>query len=148
MIWWQVSRAGRRLSKPHSLQLHNRAASTRFQDTTLLDPNEAQPFAGTGYITSIVHTKSKSVGVYFIDTAKLGRFFELSGGVRWDRFDTGYSLRQPAPSRRRDGHRARFLKSAGSMSSPAIARHLSTSLQPVAASTSITERVGIQMPNR
>jgi catecholate siderophore receptor len=66
-------------------------------DTTLLDPNEAQPFAGTGYITSIVHTKSESIGVYFIDTAKLGRLFELSGGVRWDRFDTGYNLYQPTP---------------------------------------------------
>lgn len=66
-------------------------------DTTLLDPNEAQPFAGTGYVTSIVHTKSKSFGVYFIDTVKLGRLFELSGGVRWDRFDTGYNLRQPTP---------------------------------------------------
>jgi catecholate siderophore receptor len=65
--------------------------------TTLLDPNEEQPFAGTGYVTSIVHTKSKSVGVYFIDTMKLGRLFELSGGVRWDRFDTGYNLYQPAP---------------------------------------------------
>jgi catecholate siderophore receptor len=42
-------------------------------DTTLLDPNEAQPFGGTGYITSIVHTKAKSVGVYFVDTVKLGR---------------------------------------------------------------------------
>jgi catecholate siderophore receptor len=66
-------------------------------DTTLLNPNEAQPFAGTGYITSIVHTKSDSVGLYFIDTAKLGRLFDLSGGVRWDRFDTRYSLYQPAP---------------------------------------------------
>ncbi len=65
--------------------------------TTLLDPNEDQPFAGTGYITSIVHTKAKSVGLYFIDTMKLGRFLELSGGVRWDRFDTDYSLYQPAP---------------------------------------------------
>ncbi|HVZ82100.1 MAG TPA: TonB-dependent receptor [Terracidiphilus sp.] len=64
-------------------------------DTTLLDPNEDQPFAGTGYITSIVHTKSKSVGLYFVDTMKLSRFFELSGGARWDRFDTGYNLYQP-----------------------------------------------------
>ena len=56
-----------------------------------------QPFSGTGYITSIVHTKSKSVGLYFIDTMKLGRLFELSGGVRWDRFDTGYNLYQPTP---------------------------------------------------
>jgi catecholate siderophore receptor len=65
--------------------------------TTLVDPNEDQPFAGTGYISSIVHTKSKSVGLYFVDTAKLGKLFELSGGVRWDRFDTGYNLYQPTP---------------------------------------------------
>jgi catecholate siderophore receptor len=66
-------------------------------DTTLLNPNEAQPFSGTGYITSVVHTKSDSVGLYFIDTAKLGRLFEVSGGVRWDRFDTDYNLYQPTP---------------------------------------------------
>ena len=65
--------------------------------TSLLDPNEAQPFGGTGYITSVVHTKSKSVGLYFIDTMKLGRLFELSGGVRWDRFDTDYNLAAPTP---------------------------------------------------
>ena len=66
-------------------------------ETTLLDPNEDQPFGGTGYITSIVHTKAKSVGLYFIDTVKLGGLFEVSGGVRWDRFDTAYSLSQPTP---------------------------------------------------
>jgi catecholate siderophore receptor len=66
-------------------------------DTTLLDPNEAQPFGGTGYITSIVHTKAKSVGIYFLDTVKLGHLFELSGGVRWDRFATDYNLAAPAP---------------------------------------------------
>ncbi len=64
---------------------------------TLLDPNEAQPFSGTGYITSVVHTKSTSLGVYFVDTLKLGRLFELSGGVRWDRFNTSYNLHQPTP---------------------------------------------------
>ena len=42
-----------------------------------------------------MHTKSKSVGLYFVDTVKLGKFFDLSGGVRWDRFDTGYNLYQP-----------------------------------------------------
>ena len=44
-----------------------------------------------------MHTKSKSVGLYFVDTVKLGRLFELSGGVRWDRFNTGYNLYQPTP---------------------------------------------------
>jgi catecholate siderophore receptor len=66
-------------------------------DTTLLDPNEAQPFGGTGYVTSVVHTKADSVGVYFLDTVKLGRLFEVSGGVRWDRFNTDYNLAAPAP---------------------------------------------------
>ncbi|NYF92108.1 TonB-dependent receptor [Tunturiibacter empetritectus] len=64
---------------------------------TLIDPNAQQPFGGTGYITSIVHTKAESVGLYFVDTIKLGRLFEASGGVRWDRFDTGYNLYQPTP---------------------------------------------------
>ncbi|HMH14755.1 MAG TPA: TonB-dependent siderophore receptor [Edaphobacter sp.] len=63
--------------------------------TSLLNPNAQQPFAGTGYITSVAHTKSESVGLYFVDTLKLGRYFDLSGGVRWDRFDTQYSLYQP-----------------------------------------------------
>jgi catecholate siderophore receptor len=66
-------------------------------ETTLLNPNEDQAFGGTAYISSIVHTKSKSIGVYFVDTMKLGRLFELSGGVRWDRFNTGYNLYQPTP---------------------------------------------------
>lgn len=66
-------------------------------ETTLLNPNESQPFGGIGYISSIVHTKSDSIGLYFIDTMKLGRRFELSGGVRWDRFNTGYNLYQPPP---------------------------------------------------
>jgi catecholate siderophore receptor len=64
---------------------------------TLVDPNEQQVFEGTGYVTSIAHTKAESVGLYFVDTIKLGRLFELSGGVRWDRFDTGYNLYQPTP---------------------------------------------------
>ncbi|WP_263358322.1 TonB-dependent siderophore receptor [Acidicapsa ligni] len=66
-------------------------------ETTLLNPNEDQPFGGTGYITSIVHTKSKSVGLYFLDTIKISKFFELSGGIRWDRFDTDYNLAAPTP---------------------------------------------------
>jgi catecholate siderophore receptor len=65
--------------------------------TTLINPYEQQPFGGTGYIASITHTKSNSVGLYFIDVIHLGPLFELSGGVRWDRFNTGYNLYQPTP---------------------------------------------------
>ena len=64
---------------------------------SLVNPNAQQSFAGTGYISSIVHTKAESVGAYFVDTVKLGSLFELSGGVRYDRFDTGYNLWQPKP---------------------------------------------------
>ena len=65
--------------------------------TSLVDPNEQQVFGGTGYVSSIAHAKADSVGLYFVDTMKLGRLFELSGGVRWDRFDTVYNLYQPTP---------------------------------------------------
>ena len=65
--------------------------------TTLLNPNVDQLFSGTPYITSVVHTKAESVGLYFLDTIHLSRKFELSGGVRWDRFDTSYNAYQPAP---------------------------------------------------
>ena len=63
--------------------------------TSLVNPNPTQAFSGTGYITSVVHTKGESVGLYFVDTMHLGRLFELSGGVRWDRFDVGYNAYQP-----------------------------------------------------
>ncbi len=95
-IWWRASKAARRSRIP-SAPATPSTGSIPFPTRRLLNPNEAQPFAGTGYITSIVHTKSKSVGLYFIDTMKLGRLFELSGGVRWDRFNTGYNLYQPTP---------------------------------------------------
>ena len=62
---------------------------------SLLNPNTAAVFSGTGYITSVVHTKVESVGLYFVDTIHLGRLFELSGGARWDRMDTGYNIYQP-----------------------------------------------------
>ncbi|HWB31573.1 MAG TPA: TonB-dependent receptor [Acidobacteriaceae bacterium] len=55
-------------------------------------------FSGTGYISSITHTKSDSVGIFFLDTIHLSRLFQLSGGVRWDWFDTHYNLYAPPTS--------------------------------------------------
>jgi catecholate siderophore receptor len=63
--------------------------------TMLLNPNPQDPFGGTGYISSIVHTKSQSMGLYFVDTLHLSRMFDLSGGVRWDYFNTSYNSYQP-----------------------------------------------------
>jgi catecholate siderophore receptor len=63
--------------------------------TTLLHPNESQPFGGTGYIATVTHANADTAGVYFVDTLHLGRGFELSGGVRYDHFRTNYNLYQP-----------------------------------------------------
>ena len=66
--------------------------------TNLVSPNPSTAtFGGQGYVTSIVHTKSDSIGVWFVDTIHLGNFFELSGGVRWDRFDTDFNSYSPPP---------------------------------------------------
>jgi catecholate siderophore receptor len=66
--------------------------------TNLLNPNPRDVFSGTGYIASITHVKSESAGVYFVDTMKLGKWVELSGGVRWDSFDTLFNLYAPPTS--------------------------------------------------
>lgn len=63
--------------------------------TNLAHPNPQDVFSGIGYTSSITHLKSESVGVYFVDTLKLGRFIEASGGVRWDLFDTVFNLYAP-----------------------------------------------------
>jgi catecholate siderophore receptor len=63
--------------------------------TNLAKPNPNDVFSGVGYIASITHVTSKSVGLYFVDILKLGRWVELSGGVRWDYFDTSYNLYAP-----------------------------------------------------
>jgi catecholate siderophore receptor len=66
--------------------------------TNLVNPNPHDVFSGQGYNSSITHVKSESVGTYFVDTMKLGRFVELSGGVRWDLFDTVFNLYAPPTS--------------------------------------------------
>ena len=63
--------------------------------TNLADPGPRDAFSGTPYVSSVTHTTSKSVGLYLVDTMKLTRYFELSGGVRWDYFDTDFNLYAP-----------------------------------------------------
>jgi catecholate siderophore receptor len=63
--------------------------------TNLVKPTPSDVFSGEGYVSSITHVTSQSVGVYFIDTIKLGRWIEMSGGVRWDYFDTVFNLYAP-----------------------------------------------------
>ncbi len=63
--------------------------------TNLADPEPREAFSGSPYVQSVTHTTSKSVALYFVDTMKLTRYFELSGGVRWDYFDTDFNLYAP-----------------------------------------------------
>ncbi|HEX5431289.1 MAG TPA: TonB-dependent receptor, partial [Bryobacteraceae bacterium] len=55
--------------------------------TSLLNPDPYQPFSGTEYPNTQVHTDAFSAGVYLLDTVKLGREWQLSGGIRLDHFD-------------------------------------------------------------
>ena len=47
-----------------------------------------------------MHTSALSVGVYLLDDIQLSTKWELTGGIRWDRFDTSYNAvnwTYPAP---------------------------------------------------
>ena len=59
--------------------------------TSLLSPDDAQPFAGTFTISSDVHTTAITAGAYVIDTVALGPHWELTGGLRFDRFSVDYN---------------------------------------------------------
>jgi catecholate siderophore receptor len=59
--------------------------------TNLLEPNPRQELAGSVSIASRVHTAAVSVGAYALDTMKLAQKWELTAGIRFDRFDTSYT---------------------------------------------------------
>ncbi len=68
---------------------------TRFRysgvpSTSLLNPDPDQPFSGTAAMTSQVSATALSQAGYVLDTVKLGRKWALTGGLRWDRFNTNY----------------------------------------------------------
>ena len=77
--------AGKETSNPM------RPTWTNVPTTSLLDPNPYQAFSGTEAITSIVHTTALTAAAYLLDTIQLGRKWDLTGGIRWDRFDTAYT---------------------------------------------------------
>ncbi|HEU4795908.1 MAG TPA: TonB-dependent siderophore receptor, partial [Pyrinomonadaceae bacterium] len=56
--------------------------------TTLFNPNPDDVFTGPITISPITgDVTANSQAVYLFDTAKLGKRWELNGGLRWDRFD-------------------------------------------------------------
>jgi len=64
----------------------------------LLRPDEDQSFAGTAAPSSNVHATSTSYGIYLLETMQLGQHWELTGGARFDRFNTDEkSISYPTP---------------------------------------------------
>ncbi len=59
--------------------------------TSLLNPDENQAFAGIPTTSSNVHTTSLTAAAYMLDTMELGKKWDLTGGFRFDRFNTGYT---------------------------------------------------------
>lgn len=65
---------------------HTRTAPNML--TTLFNPNPDDVYTGVITESPIVgDVTANSQAVYLFDTAKLGRKWELNGGLRWDRFD-------------------------------------------------------------
>jgi catecholate siderophore receptor len=65
--------------------------------TSLLDPDESQVFSGTAVPSTNVHTSATTQAGYVVDTIKFAHKFELTGGLRWDRFNSHYT-QQVAPA--------------------------------------------------
>jgi catecholate siderophore receptor len=59
--------------------------------TNLVSPNENQTFTGVPTLSQQVRASADSFGVFALDTLKLSPEWELMGGVRFDRFDSGFS---------------------------------------------------------
>jgi catecholate siderophore receptor len=53
----------------------------------LLRPNENLSFSGTSNVNTITHVTAFSESVHGLDSIELNRMWEVTGGVRWDRFD-------------------------------------------------------------
>jgi catecholate siderophore receptor len=78
--------AGREKSDPRRL------AYSGVPTTSLLNPDPGQPFTGyTVATSSIVNTTANTVAAYLLDTMSFGKRWELTGGLRWDRFGAHYT---------------------------------------------------------
>lgn len=61
-------------------------------NTTAYNPAENQNFSATSIVTrTSVDTTATSFGFYAMDSMKLGRYFELSGGGRFDYFSADFN---------------------------------------------------------
>jgi len=77
--------AGKETSDPR------RTTWTGVPTTSLLNPDESQAFSGIPTMSSNVHTTALTAAAYVLDTMELGKHWDVTGGFRWDRFDTAYT---------------------------------------------------------
>jgi catecholate siderophore receptor len=69
-----------------------RLTYTNVPQTSLLNPDPNQAFTGYSVaVSSVVNTAGNSAAAYILDTVKLGSRWDLTGGIRWDRFDAHYT---------------------------------------------------------
>jgi catecholate siderophore receptor len=73
---------GREMSNP------TRTTFSGVPTTTLIDPNENLPFIGQGAINTITHVAADTGSVFFVDTMHVGRYIDVTGGIRFDYFYT------------------------------------------------------------
>lgn len=59
--------------------------------TSLLSPDDTEPFSGTPAINTISKGTIDTFALYAVDTIKLGKYFQLIGGVRWDHVDSAFT---------------------------------------------------------
>ena len=55
---------------------------------TLVNPDENLPFSGTKALNTVTHLTSDTGSAFLLDTAHFGRYIEVTGGVRFDYFNT------------------------------------------------------------
>ena len=73
---------GREMSNP------TRYTFTGVTPANLIHPDEDLVFMGTKALSTITHVAADSAGLFFIDTMHLGRYIDLTGGIRYDYFYT------------------------------------------------------------
>lgn len=74
-----------------------RYSFTGVPQTSLLEPDTSQAFAGESSIRSTVSAKATTIGGYVLDTVHVGAHVDVMGGIRLDRFDTNYQQFLPTP---------------------------------------------------
>ncbi len=73
---------------------HEGSDPTRYKNTapptSLLDPNYTQQLIAPETVTTHVDDTAVTAGLYALDTMQVGKHWEFTGGLRFDRFDDTY----------------------------------------------------------